>query len=88
MANGKGPGGQGGGSQGGGSQGGQAGEQDNESWQSMMQDRVNRLASQVQSQSSQLGEMAGGGIREWPMSSVLGALAIGAAIGFVLGRSS
>ena len=79
MANGKGQGGQG---------GGQAGEQDNESWQSTMQDQVNRLASQVQRQSSQLGELAGGGIREWPMSSVLGALAIGAAIGFVLGRSS
>lgn len=68
--------------------GSQVGGQANDDWQSMMQDRVNRLASQVQSQSADLAEMANSGIREWPMSSVMGALAIGVAVGFVLGRST
>ena len=85
MANGRSTGAAGGAGQGG--QGGQA-EQDNENWQSMIQERVNKLASQVQSQSAQLAEMTGSGIREWPMSSVVGALAIGVAVGFVLGRST
>ena len=80
MANGKAPGASGGGSQTGTEMGG-------DDWQTMMQDRVNKLASQVQSQGSDIADMAESGIREWPMSSVLGALAIGVAVGFVLGRS-
>ena len=85
MANGKGPGGQGGqGGQQGGAQGTQ--DQEGEGWQAQMQDRVNRLAGQVQSQSSQLADMTGSGIREWPLSSVVGALLVGVALGFVIGR--
>ena len=59
-----------------------------EDWQKTIQDKVSDLASQVQGHGSQLADMTGSGVREYPLSSLVGALLIGAALGYVIGRQS
>jgi hypothetical protein len=60
-------------------------EQNGGSWQQDLQEQIRGLGEQIREHSSDLADMAGGGIRSWPVISVAGALAVGIGIGLLLG---
>ena len=76
---------QGNGTKGGPQQGNQGGgtEQDQD-WRAQLQDQVERLTEQAQEHGSRLASGSSSAVREWPLTAVVGALAVGTASGYLL----